>query len=167
VNKPSPISEGVAEIWINSQLCKSLNLTTRHKQARKAPRVAIVHDAVIELGWVPPHPSVVFHTYASVNTPWVTRTLSHCTPVKQGKVSSNSLTHEATKFGYSICPVCVSIFKCLFIQTQPTWALIDTGGGYHLGASNFRSDHSSSFPSSILPLLQIAPPSLILNHSIN
>jgi hypothetical protein len=27
-------------------------------------------------------------------------------------------------------------FKCLFIQTQPTWALIDTGGGYHLGVLN-------------------------------
>jgi hypothetical protein len=28
-------------------------------------------------------------------------------------------------------------FKNLFIQTQPMRALIDTGRGYHLGASNF------------------------------
>jgi hypothetical protein len=38
------------------------------------------------------------------------------------------------------------------------WALIDKGGGYHLGAPIFRLDHSSSFPSSILPFPLIAPP---------
>jgi hypothetical protein len=53
-------------------------------------------------------------------------------------------------------------FKCLFIRTQPTRALIDTGGGYHLGAPNIRSDHSSSFPSSILHFPLIAPPGLQL-----
>jgi hypothetical protein len=58
-------------------------------------------------------------------------------------------------------------FKCSFIRTQPTRALIDTGGGYHLGAPNFRSDHSHSFPSSILHFPLIAPPGLILNHSMN
>jgi hypothetical protein len=58
-------------------------------------------------------------------------------------------------------------FKCLFIQTQPTRTLIDTGGGYHLGALNIRSDHSSSFPSSILHFLLITPPGLQLCHSIN
>jgi hypothetical protein len=83
-------------------------------------------------------------------------------PVKRGKVSSNLSTHEATKFGDSICPACVSTFKCLFIQTQPTWALTDIGGGYHLGASNFRSDHSSSFTSNILSFPLIAPPGLQL-----
>jgi hypothetical protein len=58
-------------------------------------------------------------------------------------------------------------FKCLFIQTQLTRALIDTGGGYHLRPLNFRSDHSSSFPSSILHFPLIVPPSLKLCHSIN
>jgi hypothetical protein len=53
-------------------------------------------------------------------------------------------------------------FKCLFIRTQPMWALINTGGGYHLQALNFRSDHSSSFPSSILTFPLIAPPGLQL-----
>jgi hypothetical protein len=33
--------------------------------------VAIVHDVVKESGWVLPRPSVVFHTYASADTPWV------------------------------------------------------------------------------------------------
>jgi hypothetical protein len=64
---------------------------------------------------------------------------------------SNSVTHEATKFGDSICLICVSTFKCLLNRAQPTRALTNTGGAYHLGALNFRSDHSFSFPSSILP----------------
>jgi hypothetical protein len=58
-------------------------------------------------------------------------------------------------------------FKCLFIWTQPTRALINIGGGYHLGAPNIRSDHSSSFSSIILHFPLIAPPSLQLSHSIN
>jgi hypothetical protein len=72
------------------------------------------------------------------------------------------VTHKATKFGDSICHVCVSTFKCSFIWTQLTRALIDTGEGYHLDALNFRSDHSSFFPSSILPVPLIAPPGLQL-----
>jgi hypothetical protein len=129
--------------------------------------VGTVHDTVKESGRVLPRPSAIFHAYASVDTPWVARIPSHCTPVKQGKVSSNSSTHKANKFGDSICPVCVSRFKCLFIWTQPVQVSIDTGRSYHLRAPNFRSYHSSYFLSSILPFPLIAPPSLILNHSIN
>jgi hypothetical protein len=72
-NKPSPISKGVTEIQINSQPYKGINLTTRHTQAKRAPWVATVHDAVKDLGRVLPHPSVVFHTYALADTPWVVR----------------------------------------------------------------------------------------------
>jgi hypothetical protein len=55
----------------------------------------------------------------------------------------------------------------VLVYSDPTnRALIDTGGGYHLGALNFISDHSS-FPSSILPFPLIVPPGLILNNSIN
>jgi hypothetical protein len=42
------------------------------------------------------------------------------------------------------------------------WSLTDTSGGYHHGAPNFRSDHSSSFPSSILYFPLIVPSSLQL-----
>jgi hypothetical protein len=159
-NKPSLISESVTEIWINNQPCKGINLTTWHTQAQRVPRVATIHDVTKKSGRVLPHPSAVFHAYASADIPWVARTLSHFTSVKWGKALSNSLKHEATQFGDSICPVCVSTFKCLFIQTQPTRALTDTGGGYHLEALNIRSDHSPSFPSSILHFPWIAPPSL-------
>jgi hypothetical protein len=124
--------------------------------------VATIHDVTKKPDQVLPRPSAVFHAYASADIPWVAQTLLHYISVKQGKVSSNSLTHEATQFGDSICPVCVSTFKCLFIWTQPMWALIDIGGGYHLEALNIRSDHSSSFPFSILHFPLIAPPGLQL-----
>jgi hypothetical protein len=70
--------------------------------------VAIVHDVIKELGRALPLPSAIFHVYALADTPWVAKTLSHCIPMKQGHVLSNSSTHEATQFGDSICPVCVS-----------------------------------------------------------
>jgi hypothetical protein len=162
VNKPSPMSEGVVEIQINSQPCKGINLTTRHTWATKATQVTTIDDTVKESGRVLPRPSVIFHAYASVDTSWVAQKLSHWTPMKWGKISLNPLAHEATKFGNSICHVCVSTFKCLFIRTQPMWALIDTGGGYHLGAPNFRSDHFPSFLTNILHFPLIAPPGLQL-----
>jgi hypothetical protein len=161
-NKTTPMSENVVEIQINNQPCNGINLTTQHTWATEATQVATVHDEAKKSGWVIPRPSAIFHVYAPADTPWLAWTLSHCTPVKRGKVSSNSLTYEATKFGDYICPICVSTFKCLFIQTQLTWALIDTDRDYHLGDLNFRSDHSSSFPSSILPFPLIAPPGLQL-----
>jgi hypothetical protein len=74
-------------------------------------------------------------------------------------------THQHMKLlslGISYVPYASVHFKCLFIQTQPTWALTDTGEGYHPGAPNFRSDNSPSFPSSILHFPLIAPPGLQL-----
>jgi hypothetical protein len=161
-NKPSFISESVMEIRINNQPCKGINLTTRHTQAWRAPRVATIHDVTKKPGQILPRPSAIFHAYASTDILWVARTLSHFTSMKWGKVSSNSSKHEATQFGDSICLVCVSTFKCLFIRTQSTRALINTSGGYHLEASNIRSDHSPSFPSSIFHFPLIAPPGLQL-----
>jgi hypothetical protein len=53
-------------------------------------------------------------------------------------------------------------FKCLFIRIQPMRVLTDTGGDYHLEASNFRSARSPSSPSSIFHFPLIAPPRLQL-----
>jgi hypothetical protein len=38
------MSEGVTEIQINNQSYKGINLTAWHTQARRAPRVATIHD---------------------------------------------------------------------------------------------------------------------------
>jgi hypothetical protein len=161
------MSEGVVEIQINSQSSKGINLTTQHTQARRAPRVATVHDTIKEM--IRAHLTLVhvFHAYASADIMWVAHALSHCTPIRYGRIASVSVAHDATKFGDSICHVCVSTFKCLFIQTQPMRALTDIGEGYHLGALNFRSDHSPSFPSSIIPFSLIAPPGLQLWQNLD
>jgi hypothetical protein len=110
-NKPSPMSGGVAEIRINSQSCKGINLTTRHTQTRRAPRVATIHDEVKEM--IRAHLILVhiFHAYASVDTPWVAHPLSHYTSVRYGRITSVSVAHDATQFGDFICPVCISTFK--------------------------------------------------------
>jgi hypothetical protein len=127
----------------------------------------LVHNAVKET--IRAHLTLVhvFHTYALPDTPWVAHALSHYTPVRYGRIAFISVAHNTTQFGDSICLVCISTFKCMFIRTQPTWALTNTGGGYHLGAPNIRSGHSPSFPSSILYFPLIAPPGLQLCHSIN
>jgi hypothetical protein len=58
----------------------------------------------------PPHLVLIFHAYALVNTPWVAHALSHCTLIRYGRIASISAARDATQFGDSICPVCVSIF---------------------------------------------------------
>jgi hypothetical protein len=120
-----PYPRVITEIQINSQPCKGINLTTWHTQAWGHRE------------WQQ------FMMYTSTDTLWVAWILSHCTPVKRGKVSSNSLTNEATQFRDSICLVCMS--------TQ-----------LKLGALNIKSDHSPSFPSNILHFFLIAPPGLEL-----
>jgi hypothetical protein len=119
--------------------------------------VATIHDEVKET--IRAHLALVhvFNASASADTPWVAHALSHYTSVRYGRIASVSMAHDATQFRESICPICVSTYKCLFIRTQPTRALIDTGGGYHLEALNIISDYSPSFPSSTLHFPLIAP----------
>jgi hypothetical protein len=90
------MSECAAEVQINNQPCKGINLRRQQTQAWRAPRVAIIHDVTKKPGRVLPQSSAVFHAYALVDTPWVVQTLSHYTSVMCGKVSSNSSTHEGT-----------------------------------------------------------------------
>jgi hypothetical protein len=166
-NKPSPMSEDVTEIRINNQPGKGINLTTQHTQAWRIPWVAAIHDEVKET--IRAHLTLVhiFHAYVSTDTPWMAHALSHFTSGRYGRIASVSATHDSTQFGDSIRLICISTFKCLFNRAQPTRALIDTGRGYHLEAPNFRSDHSSSFPSSILPFPLFAPLDLQLYHSFD
>jgi hypothetical protein len=90
------MSEGVTEIRINSQPCKGINLTTRHAQARRAPRVATIHDEVKEMIRVHLTLVHVFHVYASADTPWVAHALSHYTSLRYGRIASVSAAHNAT-----------------------------------------------------------------------
>jgi hypothetical protein len=69
--------------------------------------VATIHD-VAHLTLVD-----VFHAYASADPPWVAHALSRCTPVRYGRIASILVTHNATQFGDSIYPVCVSIVQML------------------------------------------------------
>jgi hypothetical protein len=84
------------EIRINNQPCKGINLTKRHTQARRTPRVATVHDAVKET--IRAHLTLVhvFHAIASVDTPWVAHALSHYTSVRYGRIASVSAAHDTT-----------------------------------------------------------------------
>jgi hypothetical protein len=98
--------------------------------------MAIVHDTVRDT--IRAHLTLVhvFHAYPSADTPWVAHALSHCTPVSYGRIASISMTHDATQFRDSMSCMRQYIIKYLFIWTQLTWALIDTGAGYHLGPPN-------------------------------
>jgi hypothetical protein len=147
VNKPSPISKGVMEIRINSQPCKGINLTTRHMQARRAPRVATIHDVAKEM--IRAHLTLVhiFHAYASTDTPWVAHALSRCTPVRYGRIASVSVTQDATKFEDSICPVCVSAVQMLVQQGS-----INTGLNRHRWGLPPRSFEFQIRPLPFLPI---------------
>jgi hypothetical protein len=114
------------KIRINNQLCKGINLTTQHTQARRAPRVTTIHDAVKET--IRAHLTLVhvFHVYASADTPWVAHGLSHCTPIRYGRIASISVAHHATQFRDSICPVYVSTFQ-IFVHSDT----IDAGLNRH------------------------------------
>jgi hypothetical protein len=81
--------------------------------------VATVHDVVKET--IKAHLTLVhvFHVYALADIPWVAHALSYCTPVRYGRIASVSAAHDATQFGDSICPVCVSTFQ-MIVHSDPT-----------------------------------------------
>jgi hypothetical protein len=78
--------------------------------------VATIHDVTKET--IRAHLTLVnvFHMFASADTPWVAHTLSRCTPLRYGRIASVSVTHDATQFRDSICPICVSTFEMLVQQ---------------------------------------------------
>jgi hypothetical protein len=141
-------------------------LTTWHTQAWRAPRVATIHDVTKKSGRVLPHPSVVFHAYASTDKPWWPEHYPIIHPWSEVRYHP---THRHMKL-LSLWGPIKSRMRQYTTQTcssgSDNRSLTDTGGDYHLGAPTFRSDHSSFFPSSILYFPLIAVPDLILNHSI-
>jgi hypothetical protein len=146
-NKLSPMSKGVAEIWINNQPCKGINLTTWHTQTRRAQRVATIHDEVKEM--IRAHLTLVhvFHAYASVDTPWVAYALSHYISVRYGRIASILVAHSATQFGDSICPVCISTVQMLVHQGST-----DAGLNRHRQGLPPRSSEYQIRPLPFLPI---------------
>jgi hypothetical protein len=67
-------------------------------EARRALRVATVHDVVMEM--IRAHLTLVhvFHAYGSTATPWVVHAISQCTTIRYGRIASVSVMHEATQF---------------------------------------------------------------------
>jgi hypothetical protein len=142
----SPIFEGVMEIRVDIQSCKGKNLITRHTWATKAPRVTTVHNDFRRVELDPP--------YTSAHLPRDTSTGIHSWPphypfyhllsmvgYRPTQRPSRLLNLWDPKILYALVHN-----QSLFIQTQSTRALTDTGGAYNLGALNFRSDHSPFLP---------------------
>jgi hypothetical protein len=161
-NKSSPMSEGVAEIQINSQPCKGINLTTWHTQARRH------HEwqpfTTWPKSWVGSYLTLVsfsMHMPRRTQHGWP----KHYPIVHPWSEVRYRPTHRHTKLlslGIPYVLYALVNFKCLFIQTQLTQALIDIGEVYHLGVLNLRSRPLSTFPSSILHFPLIALPGLQL-----
>jgi hypothetical protein len=99
---------------------------------------------------------------SSTRMPWWThRGWPDTIPYNIHKEVGYRPTRRHTKLlslGIPYVPYASVYFKCLFIRTQSTPVIIEIGRGYHLGAPNIISDHSSSFPSSILHFPLTAPP---------
>jgi hypothetical protein len=72
----SPISEGVAEIRINSHLAREITEQHDTHEPHKYHEWPPFALTIKESGRVLPHPSVVFHMKTSTCSLWVARTLS-------------------------------------------------------------------------------------------
>jgi hypothetical protein len=154
----SPISEGVVEVWINSHLAREITWqhgTHEPQRQHEWPSFAMT---IKDLGWVLPHPNVVFHAKTSPDISWVAQTLSLLSSVKRHKVSSNSVTVEATKFmGFHISHMRQYIINPCCYRAQPVWSFIDTGKGYHLWSSKYENIPLSFLPIRYSPLSPSCP----------
>jgi hypothetical protein len=104
----SPISEGVTEIRINSHFAREITWQHDRREPHRYHEWPPFALTIKELGWVLPHTSVIFHVKTSTGSPWVTWILSQCTPVKRGKVSSNSTIIKLLSLWDPINLVCIS-----------------------------------------------------------
>jgi hypothetical protein len=163
-----PISEGITETRANLNLSRVITWQHDTRELWRHHEMTTVHDVIKGSGRVLPRSCAVFHAYVSADKPWVARTLSHCIPMKQGKVSSSSSTHEATQF--------VGPQKLLYapvhnsnLLNEARWSVVNRHrqGLPPLEPWIYDPVHTPSFPSSILHFLLITPPDLILVPSIH
>jgi hypothetical protein len=114
-NKPSPMSECVAEIRINNQPCKGINLTTRHTQTQRhhvwQPFTIQSNNRV---------GSYLTLVSSSTRMPRRThRVWPDTVPYNIHKEVGYRPTQRHAKLlslGDSICPVCASTFQLLVHQ---------------------------------------------------
>jgi hypothetical protein len=161
-----PISEGIAETRANLNLAREITwqhytcepwrqhewqqFMTRSK-SRTGSYLTLVPYSMrmprwTHHGWPDTIPYIIHKEVRYRPTWWHTKLLSLWDPIKS----------------------CMCQYTTQTCSSEPDdRSITNTGGGYHLGAPNFRSDHSSSFPSSIIHFSLIAPPGLILNHFTN
>jgi hypothetical protein len=139
----SPISEGVAEIRINSHLARKNNLIIQYTRATKATRVATFHIDYQRVERDAPYPSAVFHVKTSPGSPWVARTLSQCHLWSTVGCCRTQRPSKLLSLWDPINFVCISTqLNACWNRAQPTRSLINTARGYHLRAPNLTSDHS-------------------------
>jgi hypothetical protein len=94
----SPIYEGVMEIQINIHLAREITWQHDTRESWRHHKWTPFAMTIKESGRVLSHPSACLPSDNLDKYPWVAHTLSQCTSIKRGKVSSNSVTVEATKF---------------------------------------------------------------------
>jgi hypothetical protein len=123
--------------------CKGNNLITRHTWTTKVSRVATfrIDYQRVELG--PPYPNAVFHVKTSTGSPWVAWTLSQCHLWSTVGCRATQRPSTLLSLWDPINPIWVSTqLNACYNRAQPTRSLIDTGGGYPLGAPNLTSGNS-------------------------
>jgi hypothetical protein len=158
--QPSPISEGVAEIQINSHIARYQPVNTTHV-SHEGTRVATFHDDYQRVEPGPPYPSVVFHAKTLTGSPWVARTLSQCHLWSTVGCRPTQRPSKLLSLRDPMNPVCASTqLNAYCSMAQSTRSLIDTSGDYHLRCSEYKNRPLSTFPFGILHFSLVAPPGL-------
>jgi hypothetical protein len=119
--------------------------------------VATIHDVTKEM--IRAHLTLVhiFHAYALADTSWVAHALSRYTPVRYGRIASILATRDATKFGDSICPICISTFQILVQQGSTDAGLNQHRRGLPPWSSEFQIRPLPFLPIQYFPLSPNCP----------
>jgi hypothetical protein len=161
-NKPLPMSKGVIEIRINSQPYKVINWQhdTRRPRGHHEWQQFITWSKSWARSYLALVPSIT-RMPRRTHRGWPKHyPIVH--PWSEIRYRATGRHTKLLSLGIPYVPYASVYFKCLFIQTQLRRTLIDTDGGYHLGAPNLRSRRLSTFASSILHFPLIAPHGLQL-----
>jgi hypothetical protein len=148
-----------------SSVSEGINLATWHTWATKVTWVATFRDDYQRVPSGPLYPSVVFHMKTLMGSLCVARTLSHCHPWSTVGCCPTQRLSTLLSLWDNINPVCANTqLNAYCNRAQPTWSLIDTGGGYHLRSSEDENRPLSTFTSGILHFPLVASLGLIYSY---